>query len=807
MDVLIQDVRYALRSLGRARAFTAVVIVVMGLGIGVNALLFSLLYGVLLRPWPLPQNERVCAVETTEPARGLDEMGLSWQDFSDLRARQKSFSSFGGYWQVQTIVTIDRDPERFDGLSITSDLLPALGVLPVLGRNFTHDEEIWGRNWNQVIISDRIWRQRFGGDPHVLGRTLRLNGRTRAIVGVLPPDVRFPETQDFFIPAGFDAASDVRTDNLLEGIGRLAPGVTITQARAEMSALMNAIARDHPEMKGFGVSVVNAQDRWARNVRAIMMTMLVAVVFVLLIACANVANLMLARGAGRRREIGMRMAVGATRGRIVRQLVTESVLLAGFGALLGLVLAHYGLLLVARAIPMEKPYFMRFDLGGPVLLYTLVVTVVAAVAFGLAPAIHAADARLIEALREGSVQSGSSPSQRRMRNALVVAEIALSLVLLVGAGLMIRTVQRFEHAGESLRTDGLVTGHVLLPIATFPGDADRTRFFRSLTARLRELPGVTEVSGASQLPLSRNNSSMSVLTPGHEDPHRALIANIVFDLPGSLAMLGIPMIEGREISAADDEHSRRVVVVSRSLATRLWPNGDALGQRLRFAGEPDSLGWRTVVGVCSDMVQNVEATPARGSDARYAVYVAEYQQPDQYLGILVRSRGGEKPGADALRRAVHDLDADVAVTELRSLREELRFALWLKRFFAGLIGIFGSTALVIAAVGLYGVMAYSVSQRTQEIGIRMALGADAAGVQRMVVGNALRLTAIGVAIGLAGALAVTRFMTAGIQGVSPTDPPTFTLVTLLLVGSGLIAAWVPSIRATRVDPMRALRAE
>ena len=803
MDILLQDLRYAVRSLARAKGFAFIVALVIGLGIGANVMIFAMVDGMLFRPWPLPGVDRLVAILQTEPARGVDDMNWSWQDFRDLQHRSHAFASMGGYYNISAIVAIDRDPERFGGAYVTSGLFPTLGFAPALGRNFRPDEEVWGRNFTQVIISDRIWRKRYGADPHVLGRTMRLNGRVRAIVGVMPPRFQFPEVQDFWIPAGFDAESDSRGDGTMHLVARLAPGVTEAQADAETHELMAGIVRDYPQFKGYSARVMNIQENWVRNIRPTLVVMLLAVVFVLLIACANVANLMLARATSRRREISLRMALGASRGRIVRQLLTESLLLALAGAVLGRLFSHWGGIYEFRAIPVEKPWYLDFTVGVRAYTFTGVITLLAALMFGLAPALHAADTHLMEALREGSPQAGTSRSQRRLRNGLVVAEIALSLVLLVGAGLMIRTMQHFQAEGEQLRLEGLVTGDVLLPVALYPHEKDRRQFFRTLEQRLEATPGVVEVSAMDELPLGRDNNSNVVLTPGEQDEHHAPMASIATTLPNAFHVLGIPLLQGREFTASDDEHAQRVAVVSRSMAARLWPGRDPIGRTLRYKGEPDSTGWRTVVGVVPDITQDVESdTPMPCS-----VWTPEYQDPNQLISFLVRTRGDESAGAEALRRSVRALDRDIAVTNVQSMRERLHFDLWVRRLFAGLIGVFGAMALFIAAVGLYGVMAYSVTQRTHEIGVRMALGADAAGVQRLVVGNALRLTVLGVGIGLVAALALTRFMSTAIQNVSPSDPPTYTLVTVTLMLSGVIAAWVPSLRATRVDPMRALRSE
>jgi putative ABC transport system permease protein len=800
METLLQDLRFAFRSLRRTPGFTAVVVAVMALGIGVNVCVFSMVWGVMLRPWPLPQPDRILTLRQTNPARGWNNMDVAWPTFQDLRERSRSYSVMGAYWQLNAIVTIDRDPERFYGACMTSGVLPALGLQPMLGRNFTRDEEAWNHNWSSVIISERIWRDRYGASPSAIGRSLRINGRTRTIVGVMAKGVRFPEIADFWIPNAPDPADLDRREGSLDVIGRLAPGVTQAQATAEARTIWAGLVRDHADMKDTGVNVMTLKDYWARGVRPFMVVMLLAVLFVLLIACANVANLMLARAATRRREISLRTALGATRGRIVRQLLTESVVLSLTGGVLGVALGYWGVQLMLLGIPTEMPWFMRFVIDGPVLSYTAVIAVAAGIVFGLAPALHASDENLTEALREGGAQAGQSRASHRLRNTLVVAEVAFSIVLLIGAGLMIRTFMKFEQAGRQLRTEGIVAGRVLLPVALYPTGQGRAQFFRETLRRMASEPGVVAVTGVNDLPLGQNNWTRTVATPETPDEKRAPEASYWAVLPGGLRTLGIPLRKGREFVDSDDSLAARVVMVSEDAAKRLFPGRDPIGQRLHFPGA-DSTSWRTVVGVTADIAQSVE------SDQKTigSVWVPELQDPVQGLWMVVETRAGAATGASALRRVVKGLNPDIAVYEVRTMREQLHFALWVRRLFASLIGVFGSLALVIAGVGLYGVMAYNVAQRTHEIGIRMALGAEASGVVKLVVGQAFRLTVVGMLLGLAAALGVTRFMTATISGVSPTDPPTFATVTLLLALSGLLAAWVPAWRATRVHPMQALR--
>ncbi|HTM58195.1 MAG TPA: ABC transporter permease [Candidatus Udaeobacter sp.] len=803
MDTLIQDIRFALRSLRRAKGYTTVMITVMALGIGVNVTVFALVYGILFRPWPLPHQERIVVVNMTEPRRHFKNMGFSWQNYFDLRDRSKSFEHLGLNWDNTAMVTLGHDPERLSAGVLTSDVLPALGVMPVKGRNFTRDEEIWGHNWTQIMISDRIWRDRFHSDPNILGQTIRMNGRVRQVIAILPPRFRYPETADFWIPAGFNAADDKRTDTGLQVVGRLKPGVTVEQADAEVKNIMGQLRSEHPELKEYSARVTQIQKHEADNDRPFVLFLLFAVIFVLMIACANVANLGLVRAAGRRREIGLRLALGATRGRIVRQLLTESVMISAAGGALGILLGYWGNKLWQLGVPLEFPFTFNFAIDAPVLLYTAAITVTAGIIFGLAPALHAAGENFIEALREGTSQAGTSRAGRRMRNVFVVAEVSLSLVLLAGAGLMVRSLQRVTADGERLRPDGAVTGQLLLPIASYPDENALRRFLREFVRRLESEPGVHQVAGATMLPYARNSNELVVMTPETGEQKNGVVSHESAILPGTMKLLNLKLLEGREFSPQDDEHSPRVAILSTSLAKKLFPGRDALGQKIKFVGQADSVGWRTVVGVSEDVLMNVEDSEV----IPYIAWVDEYQETSQFLQILVRADGDGSGGAATLRRVMRSMDPNLPIMQLRTLREELRFALWIKRLLASIIGVLAVLAFIIAGVGLYGVVAYGVAQRTREIGIRMALGADARNVVRMVVTQSAQLTLAGLVLGLLSAFALTRFMSAVIIGVSPTDPPTFMIVSALLALSGIAAAWVPALRAARVDPMVALRCD
>jgi len=805
VDVLFQDLRFALRSLARTPGYTAVVIAVMALGIGINTMVFSMVYGVIYRPWPVAHPDRVFTVAQLEPKRNEDPFELSFMNLRDVRAHVPTFEQVGGWWNVQATVTIDREPEQLRAATVTYDLLPTIGWKPILGHGFTADDEIWGHNWIPVLISERIWRSRYHADPHIVGRPLRINGRTRTIVGVMPMKFRWPEDQDFWIPMGFNPADETRDSYAIRTVGRLAPGVTRAQAEAQVRTLMAGIARDNPKTsEGVQMGVRDINEDQVGSVAATMLLMLGSVVFVLMIACANVANLMLARATGRRREISLRLALGATRARVVRLLLTESLVVAVAGAAIGILLAHWGNRVWVSTIPFAMPMWLDLSIDTPVLLYTVGITAFAGIVFGLAPALHAGDMRLGEALRDGSAQAGSSRGRNRLRASLVVAEIALSLVLLVGAGLMMRSFVKRSELSHTVRTEGVFTSRVLLPIATYPQDVDRTNFFHAVLAQIAALPGVRAVSMVSTLPLNRDNNTRRILAASdpHADAHNAPRTNFAACSPGYFSTLGIPLVAGRDFNANDGPHAPRVVIVNQAAAHRLWPSGSAIGQRVKFAGQPDSVGWATVVGVVGDVVQNVEE-PGTNMNT----FAPHDQDAFQFMSIVTQSSVPPADLAARIRRVIQSHDPDLALIDPLSMTEFIHFNLWLHRLFSGLFATFAIIALLIAGIGLYGVMAYSVAQRTQEIGLRMALGADRSAVLRLVVGQAMRLTVIGCGIGLASAYALTRVMAGILFEVSPNDPPTFIGVALILALSAALAAWLPARRATRVDPMVALRYE
>jgi len=804
MDRLLQDLRFALRSLRRTPGFTLTVIVMMALGIGVNAMIYSVLRAILFRDLPFVDPDRIVQVEGVDTRRGEGGQNMSLQDAADVGARVSAFSSTGVWYESQAYLTIGDEPMRFAATVGSEGLAPTLGVTPTLGRWFRPDECRTGGNLGAVVLAYHVWRDRFGSDPAILGRALRVNGRERSVVGVMPEGFRFPETSDFFLPLAMNDTTNSRGAHYLQMAARLAPGATVKAAHAEAQALAADLGRQYPlTNRNLGLQVRPFREALVANVRPMLLMLGLAVTFVLLIACANVANLLLVRATSRVRELGVRLAMGATRARIVRQLLTESVLLALAGGGFGILLGEWGMRLTLASIPIELPYWMHFELDPTVVASVGVVSLLSGVVFGFAPAWQVTSGDVLTPLREGTPGGGDTRSRRRVRDAFVVAEIALALVLLVASGLMVRSFLRMQEQRNALRTDPVLTGSVTLPAARYPEEAQRIAFFAGFRQALLGLPGVREAGGVLNLHLGNNNWTMTVQREGIDSPddpnHPELGFNVI--TPGYLNSVGLTLVRGRDVRESDGPDAEPVALVNEAAAQRLWPGQDPLGRRFRLSGKDNE--WRTVVGVTATVRQRISARPSRVSE-----FLVPYAQwGGQQMSWAIRTDGDPGALAGSVRALLRARDADLPFVRARTMREHVARSMWDTRVYAQLMLVFSVLALLIAALGIYGVMAYSVSQRTREIGIRMALGAARADVQRLVFGQASRLTALGMGIGLAVAFGITRLMTNLLFGVRPDDPPTFVTVTLILAASAVFAAWLPAARAVRVDPVVALRHE
>ncbi len=803
MRDLVQDLRFALRMLGKNPGFAAVTIVTLALGIGVNTMIFSVVHTLLLKPLPYLDPQRLVEVTMVSPKQGITGDEMSSPDFLALRDGIKSFESIGAYTDMSLSLTVGGRPERVQSGFASAGLFHTLGIQPVLGTEFTREHEQDGRNL-VVILSDRLWKRRFDGDPSIVGKELRINGRMRRVVGVMPPDFRFPEVAEMWVPITH-GPTDSRGERWLATVARLAPGVTRKEAEAEVAGLAARIAREHPKTHEDLGMRVREQNWEMRDEIGIVMAMLMgSVVFVLLIACANVANLMLARAATRSREMAVRVALGASRGRLLRQLLTESVVIAVIGAGLGVLLAYWGLDLTLSAVLDEMPFWMKFSIDGTVLAYTTAIAVGSGLLFGLAPALQASRPDLNTALKDSGPSGGAH--RNRLLRILVVAEVALSIVLLIGAGLMMRSFHRMASEPLGIEPRGVLMGRVSLPWVRYHDPVLRTQFAADLEQRLKSQPGVEAVSLSNTLPLTRSSWSNTLQIEGKplEKPGERNHTYVSVATPGWFDVLKGKVVHGRTLGPQDGAGQQPVVMVNQKLAAASWPNQDPIGRRIALASPDDSaIVWRTVVGVFADTKQHRPDQPIR-----MAVLMPALQESLYTLTIAMRSAGGDPLAlADAMRAAVTSLDSDLPVYDVSTMEATIQRTYWEKRLYAMLMATFAALALLLAAVGLYGVMAYAVAQRTREMGVRMALGARPADLLRLVVGQGMRLTLVGLALGVGGAFLMTRMMASLLYGIGPHDPFTFLTVPITLSLTALLATVIPARRAARVEPLTALRYE
>jgi putative ABC transport system permease protein len=803
MDALIQDLRFALRQLAKSPGFTAVAVLTLGLGIGVNTTVFSCVNALFLRPFPYREPERLVSLRQDNASRGWMGSEVSYLNFLDWQAQTRSYEAVAAYDGRSFNLSDDQEPERLQGNAVSWNTFRLLGISPLLGRDFREDEDRPGAA-AVVILSHVLWQRRFAGDSGVIGRTLRLNGIPHTVIGVLPLPFQFPDDEQLWVPAAL-APTSSRGNHFLQVVGRLKPGVSAREADAELAGIAARLAQQYPdENAGWSASVVPLRTSEVGEYKPVLAIMMGAVAFVLLIACANVANLLLARASARHREIAVRAALGAGRWRIVRQLLTESVLLALGGAGLGLVFALWGLDLIAAAVPSDKPFWMLFTIDTRVLLFTLAVAVGTGILFGLAPALQAGATDLHESLKEGARGSGAGGGARRqrLRSTLVVAEVALSLVLLIGATLMIRSFLQLQQVDIGFERRNLLTLNTYLGGSAYDSTYRRIAFYRQAVDRLATLPGATGAAATDYMPLSGSNNSSTFSVEGRQLAKGELLeASWRAVTAGYVTLMGIPLRSGRDLTTRDFDDSASVAVISETMARRFWPTTDALGKRFKFSGGTTE-SWITVVGIARDIRHQRLNEPPPSS-----FYLPYPQAPWRGMTLVVRTTDQPAAATRAARDAIHAVDPSLPVFDIETMEEIYRFSMWEQRLYGWMFGIFAVVALVLAAVGLYGVMAYMVTLRTHEIGVRMALGARTADVLRLVVQRGLALAAIGLAIGLVGAFGVTQVLQSLLYGVSPTDPLTFVGIPAALAGVALLASYLPARRAARVDPMLALRTE
>jgi putative ABC transport system permease protein len=807
MRDVVQDLRYALRALRRAPGFAAVAVLTIALGIGATTAIFSVVNALILRPLPYRDADRIVMVWMDNTRMGIDKDIHSYPDFVDYRADSTALSGLAGFRYVAFNLTGSDAPQRVRGVATMASLFSVLGVPPALGRVYREEEEQDGRD-GVVIVSHGFWTRALGADSAALGTTLQMNGRPHTVIGVMPADFTFPDRDtDLWVPLVVPPQlQSARGTFWLRAIGRLAPGVSREQAQAALATVASRLARDYPQLDGYGVNVTSLPDEIVGGtVRTALWVMFGAVAAVLLIACANVANLLLSRAATREREIGVRVALGASRSRLVHQLLTESVLLAIVGGGAGIALAWAGLRALRRLAPADLPRIEQIAIDPTVLAFTLVLSVVTGVLFGLVPALQGARASLSDVLREGGGRGGTTGRQGlRLRRSLIGAQVALVVVLLTGAGLMIRSVIEMQRVDLGFRPDHLLTMRLQLPASRYDSAAKISAFYDELLERTRALPLVQGAAAITDIFLSETPNSTGFAIEGVPLPPAAERVEVPVDVvtPDYFQVMGIPLLQGRTFGPQDDSNAPQVVMINSAMARRYWPDGDAIGKRFSYGGDGDDAQWMTIVGVVGDMRRT-------GFDraVRYETFLPFSQNQARSLTLVVRTTGTPSAISGSVREVVQSIDRDQPVFAVETMDRTLAGMVAERRFSMVLLGTFAALALVLAVVGIYGVTAYLVAQRAREIGVRIALGAEPRSVVRMVVRQGMTVAAIGLAAGVVGALVLTRLMTGLLYGVSATDATTFVAVTGVLLLVTVVANYLPARRAARADPVVALRAE
>jgi predicted permease len=811
MSTLWQDLRYAARMAMKNPGFTTIAVITLALGIGINSAIFSVVNALLVRPLPFEDLDRIVALWERVPSQGVERNETAAANYFDWSAQQTSCSHTGVYRGWSANLTGDGNPENMVGYRVSASLFDVLGVRPLHGRVFTTEEEQPGKE-NVVILNYGLWQRRFGGDPAIVGKTISINGVTSTVVGIMPPEFNYPRGGQLLAPLALtQSEAQNRGSHYLLAVARLKPGVSPAQAQAELDTIMARLEREHPNTNtGRGIGVFPLLDDTVRFYSQALLTLMCAVGFVLLIACANVANLMLARAAGRDKEMAIRTALGASRWHIMRGLFTESLLLALIGGVLGVLLAFWASDLFKSAIPAEFfdfiPGWKNIGVDFRVLAFTLSLSVLTGLLFGLAPALQASKPDLTAALKDKSSSgfgSSGGSGKRRLRSALIIAEVTLSFVLLIGAGLMMKSFIRLIVADPGFNAENVLTMELSLPYEKYREAGQREAFYRQLLERVEALPGVESAGAVNHLPLGGSNTSTSFLVEGVPEPPPGQDFDGRWRVcsPHYFRALGMTLLEGRAFTDRDRAGAQPVVIVNETLARKYWPNESAIGKRIRFTGDPARNPWMQVVGVVRDVKHelSLEVTPE--------YYLPHSQDAWGELVLAARTRGEPTALASAIRGEVLKLDNDQPVSRIRTMEQVSAESVMLQRHSVVALGIFASLALLLAAIGLYGVMSYTVTQRTNEIGIRVALGANPRDVMKLVVRQGMALVLVGVAVGVIASLGLARLIDTLLVDVRPTDPLTFSISGLLLVVVALLACWIPARRAARVDPMVALRQE
>ena len=803
METFFKDLRYGVRSLLKQPAFTLVAVITLALGIGGNSAMFSVVNAVLLRPLQYPESDRIVVLEGINPSKGITQSNMSIPDFADWQSQNQVFEHIAGFIAGGLLLNNGDETERVHGTAVTADFFSLFRTPSLHGRTLQADDAQPGRE-PVAVLSYGLWQRRFGGDRNAVGSKVIVSGKSTTIVGVMAPGFDYPAQSEIWAPLPLDPAKEARDNRFISVIGRLNPGATVSQAQVQMDTINQRLAQSYNETNsGWGIRVTKLQERLVGDVRLSLLVLLGAVAFVLLIACANIANLLLARSTARRKEIAVRTALGASRLRILRQLLTESLLLSLLGGALGLVFSVWLIRLLIAISPPNTPRFDEIRPDARVFIFTITLTVVTGLVFGLAPALQASRSDLTEGLKEGLRGNAGGARSNRLRGLLMVAEIAMSFILLVGAGLLIKSFLHLREVRPGFKTDKLLTMRVSVPPGKYRENEARIQFFQQAINRIQSLPGVQSAGMVLSLPLGGDTFNVwrGYIREGRPaTPEESDNAAYLATTPDYFRTLQVPLIAGRAFTDRDTDNTAKVVIVNETMACRLWPGQSPIGKHLTIWR--DEKFPREIVGVVGETKRSLDNDP---SQQMYVPYAQDASWSS--MSFVIRTSGDPASTSPAVRNEIRSLDKGAPVFNVRTMNDLLATSVAPRRTPMLLLSAFAAAALLLAMIGIYGVTAYYVTQRTQEIGIRMALGAQMSDVLKLVLRGGMTLAAIGIAVGLAGAFALTRWMTSLLFGVKPTDALTFTAVAVCLLVTALLACYLPARRATKVDPLVALRYE
>lgn len=804
MGAFLQDVRYGLRMMLKSYGVTAVAVLALALGIGTNTAIFSLVNVYLLRPLPYAEPEQLVTIWQTNLRSGTEHDPVSFPNFTDLKNQSQSFEQIAAYTpQRLTLTTDNADPEQLQGLRVSSGIFPVLRVRPASGREFLPEEDVLGGN-RVAVISHSLWQRRFGSDPGIVSRSISIDGENYTVIGIMPAGFKFPlqAPAEVWTPLAPHVNQDARGFRFLSVIARLKPSVTIERVAAEMNTIGRRLEQEYPNNRGWGVNVVSLHQYLTRRARPALLLLLGVVVFVLLIACANVASLLLARATARQKEIAVRVALGASRIRLVRQLLTESLILALLSGGLGFLVAVWAMNILMASLP-DVPTDQSIGLDPKVLGFTLLISVAAAAVFGLVPALQASKPDLNRSLKESSKSgSGSFGGHRRLRNLLVISEVAVSLMLLIGAGMMMKSFFNLQNVDPGFDAKNVLVVPVSLLQAKYPESQQRSIFFQKLMQSVGALPGVESVGATSMLPLGGDDRSNSFMIEGRAplNPGEKIYTNTREVTPDYFRAMRIPVRKGRPFTEQDTESAPLVVVINETMARRFFSNEDPIGKRLTLSGQGGP--WFTIVGVVGD-VRHSSLSVETGAE----MYGPHLQDPLPSMHLVVRTKTDPQTLVAAVRREIGAIDKDIPTSGISTMEQALRSSIAPVRTNFILLSLFATLAVVLATMGIFAFMSFSVTQRIHEIGIRMALGAQPGHVLKLVVGQGMKLVSVGIAVGLLGGAILSRIMASAFYGVSAIDLTTFAGVSLLLAVVALLAILIPARRAMKVDPLIALRYE